>query len=36
MEKMNNNISLIQSDGDTKELGSHGNPLKMEGANLSE
>lgn len=29
-------ISLIQSDGDTKDLRSHGNPRRMEGASLSE
>ena len=29
-------ISLIQSDGGTKDLRSHGNPGKPEGANLSE
>ena len=29
------NLSLIQSDGDTEDLRSHGNPFK-EGANLSE
>ncbi len=29
-------ISLIQSDGDTKDLRSHGNPAETEGASLSE
>ena len=29
-------LSLIQSGGGTKDLGSHGNPFLEEGANLSE
>ena len=31
-----NELSLIQSGGGTKDLRSHGNPGKPEGANLSE